>query len=70
MEFEINDDLAEKITKRITVKLEKWNGGRYKTALHDQKDCYNKTRTYWNRQKAQQLGDELFGPILCMTFQV
>ena len=70
IQFVINDRLKERITRRITSKLESWNGGRYKTKLHDEKDCYNKTRTYWNRQKAQQLGDELFGPILCMIFQV
>jgi len=67
--FRFDDALQNLITQRITVKLAKWHGGRYRTKLKDEKDCYNKTRTYWNRQKAQQLGDELFGPILVLAFQ-
>lgn len=68
--FRFDDALQHLVTQRIVVKLAKWHGGRYRSRLKDEKDCYNKTRTYWNRQKAQQLGDELFAPVLVLAFQV
>ena len=46
-EFGISQHLQQKITNAITSKLEAWNGGRYRTVLRNEKDCYNKTRTVW-----------------------
>lgn len=68
--FGVSDATGETMAQRIVSKLAQWPGGRYKNKPRDEKDCYNKTRTYWNRQKAQSLGDYLFGPIVGLAFQV
>eukprot|EP01084_Bolivina_argentea_P208090 354907_1 len=68
-QFIIDTDTKNRITNQIINKLEQWKGGTYNAKLLNEKDCYKKTRQYWNRQKAQVLGNSLFGPILCMACQ-
>eukprot|EP01083_Nonionella_stella_P006501 18889_1 len=68
-EFVVNTRTEDRIIQTFTRYLNAWP----KSTNYEAKDpveCFKKLRAHWNRQKAQQFGNELFSVILCNIFQI
>ena len=66
--FEIeNEDV---LTENVLKTLESWQGGKYRTPQINDKQCFDKARNYWCREKAKPLGTKFIYPILIQLFDV
>ena len=59
-------DMMNKVCKTLKT----WNGGKYKKAVITDKECFDKARNYWCREKAKPIGGKFIYPILVKLFQV
>jgi len=64
--FEIEN--TEQLTDNVIKTLESWPGGKYKKEQKTDKDCFDKARNYWCREKAKPLGTEFIYPVLKQLF--
>ena len=68
IKFEIEHE--NKLTENVLKTLELWQGGKYKTPQITDKQCFDKARNYWCREKAKPLGTQFIYPILCQLLNV
>ena len=68
--FDIKNNLKKTMINNVVQFLMQWKGGKYKKPITTINEAWKKVCSYWNTQKAVQLGDHLFYPIFCYLFKV
>eukprot|EP01084_Bolivina_argentea_P060089 109784_1 len=65
--FKINN--KNKLIHNSSSILQTWDGGKYDKPITDNKQCFQKTRNFWCREKYKPIGSKLFYPIFCQLYQ-
>lgn len=65
-----NIENQDVLTQNVLKTLESWQGGKYRKPQINDKQCFDKARNYWCREKAKPLGTEFIYPILVQLFHV